>query len=189
MAVPNSRQQEAFVYRWTDSLTGMLYLGVHKGTVDDGYICSSKYMLKEYKKRPTDFTREIVSQGLTEDMHALEVQMLVEVDAARNPKYYNKHNGGNNFLCLGHTEDTRRKMSETWKSRTEFNCNNVKAIANWRGKHHSEDAKNKMKEAAKNHTAKRSAAMTTNNPMKDPAAIQRMLETRRINKELRNGRA
>jgi hypothetical protein len=42
--------KEAFVYCWTDKLHNKLYVGVHKGNVDDGYICSSKIMLKEYKK-------------------------------------------------------------------------------------------------------------------------------------------
>lgn len=187
MALPVSRQEEAFVYRWTDHGANMLYIGYHKGNVDDGYICSSKYMLSEYKIRPTDFTREIISLGNHIDMRALEDKMLVEVDAARNPKYYNKHNGSLNFVCLGHTDATCRKMSETWKSRTKFNCNNAKAIDNWRGKHHTEDAKLRIKEGAKKHSVDRSVAMTTNNPMKNPASIQKMLKSRRIRKEIRNG--
>ena len=40
-----------FVYCWTDWATNKLYLGSHKGGVDDGYVCSSKHMLYEYKQR------------------------------------------------------------------------------------------------------------------------------------------
>ena len=56
----------SFVYCWTDKKTNMLYVGSHKGSIDDGYICSSKPMMKEYKKRPQDFSRQIVAEGLFE---------------------------------------------------------------------------------------------------------------------------
>lgn len=52
----------SFVYRWTDTLTGMMYIGVHKGLPDDGYICSSKVMLPIYHERPDTFIREIMSE-------------------------------------------------------------------------------------------------------------------------------
>lgn len=38
----------AFVYCWTDYGNKKLYVGVHKGTQDDKYVCSSKVMLQEY---------------------------------------------------------------------------------------------------------------------------------------------
>ena len=37
--------KEAFVYCWTDHKTNKLYVGVHKGSINDGYICSSKYTI------------------------------------------------------------------------------------------------------------------------------------------------
>ena len=40
---------ESFVYCWTDTKRNMLYVGKHKGDINDGYICSSKYFLSEYK--------------------------------------------------------------------------------------------------------------------------------------------
>ena len=54
---------ESFVYCWTDHKTQKLYVGSHKGNLDDGYVCSSKYMLQEYKVRPHDFTRQIIAVG------------------------------------------------------------------------------------------------------------------------------
>jgi hypothetical protein len=45
----------AFVYKWTDFKRKMYYIGSHKGTFKDGYICSSKDMMKEYKERPNGF--------------------------------------------------------------------------------------------------------------------------------------
>ena len=53
----------AFLYKWTDHERNMFYVGAHKGHPDDGYVCSSKYMLEEYKERPEDFSREILLIG------------------------------------------------------------------------------------------------------------------------------
>ena len=44
----------AFVYLWFDKRDYRFYLGYSKGK-KKSYICSSKYMLAEYKKRPNDF--------------------------------------------------------------------------------------------------------------------------------------
>lgn len=63
---------EAFVYCWTDHKTNMLYVGSHKGTTDDGYVCSSRHMMKEYKKRPSDFTRQIIAEGSLHDIRKKE---------------------------------------------------------------------------------------------------------------------
>ena len=82
---------EAFVYCWTDHKTGKLYVGSHKGTPDDGYVCSSKYMMEEYKKRPNDFTRQIIAEGTLEDIRKLEAVILKSVNARVNEQFYNKH--------------------------------------------------------------------------------------------------
>jgi hypothetical protein len=82
-------EKEAFVYCWTDHKKEMLYVGVHKGTVDDGYVCSSKIMMEEYKKRPEDFTRQIVASGTYKDMYKFETKILRTEDVVNNPHYYN----------------------------------------------------------------------------------------------------
>jgi hypothetical protein len=83
---------EAFVYCWVDRATNKLYVGSHKGSTDDGYICSSKHMLKEYKERPTDFSRQIVAEGLHSDMRKFEGAILKSVNAKNDEQFYNKHN-------------------------------------------------------------------------------------------------
>jgi len=83
---------EAFVYCWTDKSTNKLYIGSHKGSIEDGYVCSSKYMLEEYKKRPNDFTRQIIAQGNIPDIRKLEAKILKSVDAKVNEEFYNRHN-------------------------------------------------------------------------------------------------
>jgi hypothetical protein len=68
--------KEAFVYSWSDHKTAKVYVGVHKGTTDDGYICSSKPMMAQYCERPTDFTRQIIAVGALNDCAVLEVAII-----------------------------------------------------------------------------------------------------------------
>lgn len=68
-----------FVYCWSDSKTAKVYVGVHKGAVDDGYICSSKSMLSDYRQRPDDFTRQIIAEGTLNDCAVLEVVIIKQL--------------------------------------------------------------------------------------------------------------
>ena len=103
---------EAFVYCWTDKLKDMLYVGYHKGDTDDGYICSSKYMLEEYAKRPQYFSRQIIATGTMDDMVALETAILKSDNAAVNERYYNRHVAGK-FYNSYVSEETKKKISES----------------------------------------------------------------------------
>lgn len=102
---------EAFVYEWTNIKNKMKYIGSHKGDENDGYISSSKYFLEDYQNDPQLFSRKILAYGKTEEMRKLETEMLQEVDACNNPLYYNKHNQNGKFICLSHSEETKKKMS------------------------------------------------------------------------------
>jgi hypothetical protein len=103
---------DSFVYCWTDTRTNMLYLGVHKGTQDDGYICSSKYMLNEYNLRSDDFSREIIAVGNYKEMLKFEAIILKSINAARDPLFYNKHNGDGRPYTEKHSEETKKKLSK-----------------------------------------------------------------------------
>jgi hypothetical protein len=70
---------EAFVYSWSDHKTAKIYVGVHKGSQTDGYICSSKPMMAEYRERPTDFTRQIIATGTLNDCAVLEVAIIKQL--------------------------------------------------------------------------------------------------------------
>ncbi len=102
---------EAFVYCWTDHLTNKIYIGSHKGSIDDGYICSSKFMLQEYKKRQSDFTRQILAEGLYDDIRAFEAAILLASDAKNDRNFYNMTNGDKNWVLKFHTDETRKKIS------------------------------------------------------------------------------
>lgn len=49
-----------FVYIWFDKYKTMFYIGSHRGCISDSYVCSSRRMLKSYRKRPGDFKRRIL---------------------------------------------------------------------------------------------------------------------------------
>jgi len=109
--------KNAFVYCWTDHKTGKLYVGSHKGTIDDGYICSSKYLMEEYDERPEDFTRQIIAEGEIEDIRKLEMKILSSVDARKNKNFYNMHNGTGYHYRWKHTEESRKNIGEHNKRR------------------------------------------------------------------------
>ena len=115
---------EAFIYCWTDTNRNMLYVGTHKGTPDDGYVCSGKLMLEEYNKRPQDFKREVMAFGSYNDMINFETKILKAANAARDKSFYNQHNGDGNFYCKGHSEETKNKIKTalTGKKRTAEHC-------------------------------------------------------------------
>lgn len=97
----------------------MLYVGTHKGTPDDGYICSSKILLEEYKKRPNDFSREILAFGTYNEMIKFETAILKAANAAKDPKFYNMHNGDGRFYNKGHSEETKTKLKIARNKRTD----------------------------------------------------------------------
>jgi hypothetical protein len=114
----------AIVYAWSDHLTGKVYCGSHKGTEDDGYKFSSKYLKVEYAKRPSDFTRQIIAKGTWKDCISLEKkvneQLIKEVGTTYNKQAFPAIvNDVPPMLGKKHTDETRRKIS----------CNNF-----WAGK-------------------------------------------------------
>ena len=79
---------DSFVYCWSDHKTAKVYVGVHKGMTDDGYICSSRHMKKVYEERPQDFTRQIIATGTFADCAELEIkinrELLKDLDTCSN---------------------------------------------------------------------------------------------------------
>lgn len=106
---------ESFVYCWTDIGTNKLYVGVHKGTPNDGYVCSSKLMKEEYQKRPQEFSRQIIARGTFQDCYALETAILKSVGADKDPGFYNQHNNNGKFAYGPHTEEWKKNHSDKMK--------------------------------------------------------------------------
>lgn len=142
---------EAFVYCWTDHLKNMLYVGSHKGSTDDGYICSSKLMLEQYKKRPGDFIRQIIAHGTEEQVRTLEKKILESSNAMNDPQFYNMSTNGGYFRLKGHTEKTKEKMKGPKSDIAKRNMSIAKKgrLPKNLNKLHSKEVKAKAKEKAK----------------------------------------
>lgn len=86
-----------FVYVWRDRWKNKLYVGSHFGTVTDGYICSSKQMLRAYRHRPSDFQRRIVywlSENNRETLLAAEQLWLNLIEESElGVRFYNLSKG------------------------------------------------------------------------------------------------
>lgn len=154
---------DGFLYRWTDIERNMFYIGVHKGTEDDGYICSSKYMMAEYKTRPHSFTRDIVETGDYEEMRKLEIKVLKEVDARHNPQYYNRSNGTHHLgyqkgkrtpesIEKGRVKLLGHKKSKEWSDSINKNPEKIRKTAEkHKGMKRSLESRQKMSEAKKDY--------------------------------------
>lgn len=82
-----------FVYIWFDSHRKMFYVGSHWGTPDDGYVCSSPWMQRAYKRRPHHFRRRILKTISTsrEDLLIEEQRWLsmMKPEEMKGGRYYN----------------------------------------------------------------------------------------------------
>ena len=141
---------EAFLYCWTDKKNNKLYLGYHKGNPNDGYVCSSKVMLKEYNQRPQDFNRQIIASGTADECRNLESILLKKINAAKNENFYNQNNMDGKFVCLGHNDMTRKKISKALigKKHSQETKEKIRLGQKTR-KPMSEETKEKMRIAAK----------------------------------------
>jgi len=116
---------DSFVYCWTDHSTRKLYVGMHKGHPDDGYISSSKHMLKAYKQRPADFTREVLTRNTYDICRTFEVAIIKAMFEQGVP-CYNLNAGG----AILFTPEIRAKISQTHKGKTISEAQ-IAAIKEW----------------------------------------------------------
>jgi hypothetical protein len=113
------QQKYGIIYLWFDRKKKKFYLGAHWGTIDDGYICSSRWMKNTYKRRPQDFKRRILEKVISnkEEMFLREENWLSHIkDSELGIKYYNlqkhwKHWNSNQEKSL----TVREKLSEASK--------------------------------------------------------------------------
>ena len=112
-------EKEGFIYIWFDRKRKMFYIGCHWGTLDDGYICSSKWMRDAYRYRPKDFKRRIIQKNIKrENLLAEEYKWLqyIKPEDIGN-RYYNLHTKhfGHWSNIEGSNFTVRQKLSEASK--------------------------------------------------------------------------
>lgn len=120
------KEKYGFVYIWFDRKHKRYYIGCHWGTEDDGYICSSTWMRKAYKRRINDFKRRILKTNLTRQQMYIEEQRYFNMikNEEIKIKYYN--------LCLSskkpwhqfpeHIKTIGQKISESKKGKSSGPC-------------------------------------------------------------------
>lgn len=68
------QEKYGFVYLWFDRKHFKFYIGSHWGTECDGYVCSSKNMRENFRYRPSDFKRRILSRVYSDRKELLAVE-------------------------------------------------------------------------------------------------------------------
>ena len=105
-----------FVYKWSDSSNDKWYIGSHTGHPKDGYVGGGHFFNKAYKKRKESFSREILYFG--HDHRELEEFILQELNAMNDSMSYNLTNNWKGVTR--HTEETKKKISESKKGNVFF---------------------------------------------------------------------
>lgn len=164
-----------FIYKTTCLVNGKIYIGCHAtNDLDDGYLGSGKLLTAAIKKYGiANFSREILETfSNPEDMFARE-RDLVNEDLISSNISYNLVVGGSGgfkirdtdnwkaklkaargnrapFKGRTHSDESKRKISETNKDRPAWN----KGLpGTWVGKTHSEESKQKISMSKKGQSA------------------------------------
>jgi len=139
---------EAFLYCWVNTQNNKLYIGSHVGCDNDGYVCSSKVMLKEYRNNPSIFKRSIIAHGTESDIRQLETVLLKRLDAANSDEFYNLINHAYpQKTGWHHSLEARAKISAAGiGNKHSAGPSKLKKIANSKKLHiHTEEHKARMR--------------------------------------------
>lgn len=134
-----------FVYLWRDKKHKRFYVGCHWGSVNDGYICSSRWMMKSYKRRPQDFKRRILKTNIVDrkDLLNEEYEFLKRIkDDELGKKYYNMSN--KKFEHWSTNEQTKMTVGQKISAKRKGKCSGENN--NFYGRTHNEETKIKIKE-------------------------------------------
>lgn len=92
-----TKEKYGFVYLWYDRKHKRYYIGCRWGKVDDGYVCSSRWMKQAYGHRPYDFKRRILKTNIPSRKETYEEEQrwlnLIKEEEIKplndHPRYYN----------------------------------------------------------------------------------------------------
>ena len=128
-----------YIYRITNKVNNKTYIGQHKyRKLNDDYKGSGKLLWRAYRKYGFEnFEKEILYSRIQykETADAME-RFAIAKERALGKAEYNIADGGEGSAGFHHTDETRRRLSESHK-----------------GNHPSEEAKMKMSEARKGKPA------------------------------------
>lgn len=148
------KEKYGFVYIWYDKKKKMYYIGCHWGDVDDGYICSSNWMRKAYRRRPQDFRRRILKTNLSREQMYVEEQKcfdMIKIEEIKK-KYYNLSLSSKKpwHMTESSNKSVGQKISEAKKGKSNGPCSKEtkEKISNANsGRVFSEEHKEKLRQA------------------------------------------
>jgi hypothetical protein len=176
-------EKYGFVYIWYDCKHKRYYIGCRWGKEDDGYICSSSWMKRSYKRRPNDFKRRILARIDTNKKDLLEEEykwLKMIKDSELGKRYYNLHNHH-----FGHwsTDDNKRLTVGQKISASPNRAANI-SKAN-KGRKVSEETKQKLSSIAKEQFSNIDARKNLSN--KVSANWQNEDYVRKVKQAMKNG--
>lgn len=167
------KEKTGFVYIWRDKKHNRYYIGCHWGSDDDGYVCSSPWLMRAYNRRPNDFRRRILQRTSNRPETFLAEQTWLQYIKYNElgVRYYNlnKH-----VADYWHQYEDRRltigqKISVSVKAHRETlegQANYLAGIEKKRGRKQSEASVSKRTAAMKN-------AMAAKFPIKDRKQVMK----------------
>ena len=128
---------EAFVYIWNNITDNKKYIGYHKGSKDDGYICSSgsEHFWTDFNDKSKEWKREIIFEGTRDEAYVFEQNLLKEVDL-NSTEWYNLARGAEVIF----TDEVREKIRK----------HHIGKTSGMKGKKHNEATKEKISAALMN---------------------------------------
>lgn len=107
---------DSFVYCWTNKTLNKIYIGYHKGTENDGYVCSSasENFWNDFNNPDYIWERTILYKGLMKECQEIENKMLNELDITSESVYNQKNN-----LMFNLDDEVRKKLSDAAKKRNQ----------------------------------------------------------------------
>ena len=149
----------SFGYKWTRVSTGHYYYGVHKGTINDGYVGSGTKFNEIFRSTPIeDWRWEIVAISDDYDTILKWESEVVTEDTLKDELCLNLIAGGQSgTLGLKHSDEARIKISTAHKGKTVSAETRAKVSAARKGSTVSDEARAKMSTA---HTGKILSAET-----------------------------
>lgn len=141
-----------YIYKITNKVDRKIYVGQTIQILEDRWRkhrnvgSNCRYLKRAFNKYGIDnFEFKLICVCFDEDLDKYEIQYMEKYNSMV-PNGYNLRKGGNSGK---HHEETKRKISESLKARTDI----FRPKTNYRlGKHHSEETKKKISDALKGRT-------------------------------------